>query len=306
MYTYQYDPLNRLTEAQYAVKSGGLWVKDKGANSVHGISYDLNGNIKTLNRQGQIPHTATIDALTYQYQGNQLTRVSDAGDTEGFYDGNKSGDDYDYDAALDTQFTENEREVTLLKGEAMFEVAKDPARPFRVRLGSVIVEANGTRFNVYRREDATTVTVEEGRVSVTTNEDDRTAFDLPAQGLDGVSEQHVAVLVLKAGEEARAFSDGDLVKIEKPDFEKSTAWRERRLVFRSDSLETVAEEFNRYNRRRIDIQVRPKDSRNITGTFDADDPEAFVAFLEKDASLSVIRYEERIVVRPLRTKAAIQ
>ena len=204
-------------------------------------------------------------------------------------------------SALDTRITESEREITLLRGEAMFEVAKDPARPFRVRSGSVIVEAVGTRFNVYQREDTTTVTVEEGRVSVTTNEDDRTAFDLPAQRLDGVNEQHVAVLVLKAGEEARAFSDGDLVKIEKPDFEKSTAWRERRLVFRSDSLETVAEEFNRYNRHRINIQVQPKDSRNITGTFDADDPESFVAFLEKDASLDVIRYEDRIVVRPLRT-----
>ena len=204
-------------------------------------------------------------------------------------------------SALDTRFTESEREITLLRGEVMFEVAKDAARPFRVRSGSVIIEAIGTRFNVYQREDTTTVTVEEGRVSVTTNEDDRTAFDLPAQGLDGMNEQHVAVLVLEAGEEARVFSDGDLVKIEKPDFEKSTAWRERRLVFRSDSLETVAEEFNRYNRRRIDIQAQPKDSRNITGTFDADDPESFVAFLEKDASLDVIRYKERIVVRSLRT-----
>ena len=200
-----------------------------------------------------------------------------------------------------TDETENEREVTLLKGEAMFEVAKDPARPFRVLSGSVILEAIGTRFNVYRRENTTMVTVEEGRVSVTTNEDDRTAFDLPAQRLDGMNEQHVTMLVLKAGEEARAFNDGSLVQIKEPDFEKSIAWRERRLVFRSDSLETVAEEFNRYNRRRIDIQVQPQDSRDITGTFDADDPESFVVFLEKDASLDVIRYEERIVVRPLRT-----
>lgn len=204
-------------------------------------------------------------------------------------------------SALDTQITESEREITLLRGEAMFDVAKDPSRPFRVHSGSVVVEAIGTRINVYRHEDATTVTVEEGWVSVATTEDDRTAFDLPATRLDGVNEQHVAVLVLKAGEEVRAFNDGGLVMIEKPDFEKSTAWRERRLVFRSDSLETVAEEFNRYNRRRIDIQVQPQDSRDITGTFDADDPESFVAFLEKDASLDVIRYEERIVVRPLRT-----
>lgn len=205
-------------------------------------------------------------------------------------------------SALDTQFTENERGVTLLKGEAMFEVAKDSTRPFRVRSGSVIIEAIGTRFNVYRREDATTVSVEEGSVSVL-SENDRTVLDSQATKPDLVNGQRVAILILKAGEEARAFSDGSLVQIEEPDFEKSTAWRERRLVFRSDSLESVAEEFNRYNWQQIVIRVPPQISRDITGTFDATDPKSFIAFLEKDASLEVIHYEERIVVHPVKITA---
>ena len=83
------------------------------------------------------------------------------------------------------------------------------------------------------------------------------------------------------------------------DLEKSTAWRERRLVFVSDSLQTVAEEFNRYNQLQIDIQVPAQDARQITGTFNADDPGSFIAFLEKNASFEVIREKQRIVVRPL-------
>ncbi len=205
-------------------------------------------------------------------------------------------------SAMDTRFTDNERKVTLFKGEAMFEVAKDSTRPFRVHSGSVIIEAIGTRFNVYRREEATTVTVEEGSVSVL-SENDRTVLDLPATRLDLKNEQHLTMLVLKAGEEARAFSDGSLVRIEEPDFEKATAWRQRRLVFRSDSLETVAEEFNRYNWQQIVIRVPPQISRNITGTFDATDPESFIAFLEKDASLEVIHHKGRIVVHPVKFTA---
>lgn len=205
-------------------------------------------------------------------------------------------------SAMDTRFTDNERKVTLLKGEAMFEVAKDSTRPFRVHSGSVIIEAIGTRFNVYRREDATTVTVEEGSVSVLSKKA-RKVLDPLATKLGPGNEQQVAMLVLKAGEEAQALGDGSLVQIKEPDFEKSSAWRDRRVVFRSDSLERVAEEFNRYNWQKIVIQVPSKISRDITGTFDATDPKSFIAFLEKDASLEVIHYAERIVVRPARITA---
>ncbi|QCK14485.1 hypothetical protein DCC35_06890 [Mangrovivirga cuniculi] len=61
------------------------------------ITYDLNGNITTLNRMdGQ---GAGMDQMTYNYvNGNQLKGVTDAGTEEGFKDGNNSNDDYDYDA----------------------------------------------------------------------------------------------------------------------------------------------------------------------------------------------------------------
>jgi len=241
-------------------------------------------------------------ALVMRPQDPQAEFMTDLGQQLSFTLADGSAVHLNTQSALDTRFTEKQREITLLYGEAMFDVAKDPSRPFRVHSGSVIIEAIGTRFNVYQREDAVRVTVEEGTVSVGVR-DAGTTLDSQTAGLDAVDEIQVATLVLKAGEEAQAGNDGVLVRIAEPDFEKSTAWRERRLVFRSDSLETVAAEFNRYNRQKIDIQVPPQLSREITATFDADDPEAFVAFLKKDASLDVIRQKDRFVVRPLRTAA---
>lgn len=62
-----------------------------------------------------------------------------------------------------------ERDVELIDGQALFEVAKDKARPFIVRSGAAFVRAVGTQFDVYRKKSGTTVTVLEGRVAVFSN-----------------------------------------------------------------------------------------------------------------------------------------
>uniref|UniRef100_UPI00055467D8 DUF6443 domain-containing protein n=1 Tax=Aquimarina macrocephali TaxID=666563 RepID=UPI00055467D8 len=86
-YYYRYDALNRITSAI-----------NTDANSLAGVSYDKNGNIRSLKRKG-----SAFDLLTYNYShneiGNTLLKVTDAGDkTKGFIDGNTTGDDYAYDA----------------------------------------------------------------------------------------------------------------------------------------------------------------------------------------------------------------
>ena len=67
---------------------------------------------------------------------------------------------------LTVRMQSDSRVLHLRRGEAMFNVAKDPERPFRVVSGDVTVEAIGTQFNVYRREDGVHVTVVEGTVKV--------------------------------------------------------------------------------------------------------------------------------------------
>ncbi|HOU27415.1 MAG TPA: DUF6443 domain-containing protein, partial [Paludibacteraceae bacterium] len=100
-YGYKYDNLNRLTFATY--QKSGITTNAYNEN----LTYDKNGNIKHLNRFGLLdPQTPApqIDDLTYEYKSstsNQLTKVTDSpsgNDNEGFIDGNKSGDDYTYDA----------------------------------------------------------------------------------------------------------------------------------------------------------------------------------------------------------------
>ncbi len=83
-YAYTYDILNRLTEAKY----GGIVYNGYNTN----YSYDINGNITTLNRSMIINNsTVGIDVLRYAYINNELSNrlytVTDAGTTEGFKQG---------------------------------------------------------------------------------------------------------------------------------------------------------------------------------------------------------------------------
>src|ERR1700734_2214440 len=65
------------------------------------------------------------------------------------------------------RLTAHVREVRLVRGEALFHVAHDPSRPFLVSTDDAVVQAVGTQFDVYRRDDGTVVAVLEGRVNVT-------------------------------------------------------------------------------------------------------------------------------------------
>ncbi|PSK91699.1 RHS repeat protein, partial [Taibaiella chishuiensis] len=82
-YGYTYDSLDRLTHAEHRHLSGGNWVNTDWNYTASNISYDLNGNIKTMNQKGgSYPGAAqNMDILSYQYgsNSNQLQSVEDAG-----------------------------------------------------------------------------------------------------------------------------------------------------------------------------------------------------------------------------------
>lgn len=191
-------------------------------------------------------------------------------------------------SSLTVHLTAESRDLELLQGEAMFEVAKDESRPFRVRSSDVAVEAIGTEFNVHRRTDGVQVTVVEGTVKVQSAPPGAAATSPPK------------ALVLNAGEEATSNRTGEVARIEAPNIEKHTAWREQRLVFRQDSLSAVAAEFNRYNRGQIIVEPSDLATRRITATFNAHDPDSFLAFLERDPTLEVIRTDQSIRIRSAR------
>jgi transmembrane sensor len=177
-------------------------------------------------------------------------------------------------------FTATERRVELVRGEAFFDVAKDPARPFIVVTDLATAKAVGTRFSVYRAQSGTIVTVAEGRVQVR---------DKQAAAATGASPPGRPDFVeVIPGTQAEA-QPGRPVQMRQADVDRTFAWRERRLVFDGEPLWRVIEEFNRYNSPPLVISDPRLREQRISGVFGANDPESLLEFLVKVDHITVTR-----------------
>ncbi len=180
-------------------------------------------------------------------------------------------------STLNVRFTQDSRLVELSAGEAIFDVHKDAARPFRVKSGRTVVEAIGTRFNVYRQAKQTVVTVVEGHVAVSSQ---AARVVTPIKG-------NATAVQLQPGGQVAVLKSGGIGEPRKVDFKKATAWTERRLVFDAEPLQSVARELNRYNHRRLRIGDVRIATRSISGVFNASDPETLLAFLQTVGDIRV-------------------
>lgn len=140
-----------------------------------------------------------------------------------------------------------ERRVVMADAEAVFDVAKDPARPFFIQAGDREIRVVGTEFNVLHHDGDVQVTVRRGVVEV--RPAGRPTAAPLARLRKGQSLSH---------KEGRA---GDVVGPADPD--AAFAWTEGRLVFKGQRLADVAVTLNRYLK--TPIQVAP-DAQNLPVT----------------------------------------
>jgi len=138
----------------------------------------------------------------------------------------------------------------------------------------------GTKFNVKRKTEDTTVSVLEGKVSVSAR-NDMDYLPIPELTLMKAADDGIeASVVLEKGQQTRVSKDVAKLKLRMVETEKITAWRERRLVFESESLRDVIDEFNRYNALSLTIEDGSIADIKISGSFNADSPESLLDYLE--------------------------
>jgi transmembrane sensor len=182
------------------------------------------------------------------------------------------------DTAVTVRFSPTERLVEVDHGQVALEVAHNDGRPFRVHAGSTDTVAVGTEFDVYRRADATMITVVTGQVAVSVD-----PFAPPRAGT-GLP----AGLRVGAGRQLRVVGGMLPPGSEPTDLRETTAWLERKMGFEQRPLGAVAAEFNRYNNKPFTIDDPTLRRLPISGTFNAADTDSFAAFLE---SLDGVRVE---------------
>lgn len=184
------------------------------------------------------------------------------------------------DTHLRTDVTDRRRVVTLDSGEAYFDVVHDEKRPFTVYAGNRRITDLGTKFSVFRNGDDVRVTVREGRVKVDVL--DRAAAATPVVAEAGHT-------VVANGSEALVLAQPE------QDIENGLSWRSGMLVFSQQTLADAAEQFNRYNNRKIVVEGAARRIR-IGGSFKADNVDVFVLLLHRGFGLSVDDQGKRIIV----------
>jgi transmembrane sensor len=167
--------------------------------------------------------------------------------------------------------TETSRQVTVLQGEALFDVEKDAGSPFKVIAGDAVVRATGTQFSVRVHEPSTfwdpfrkvrvDVLVSEGTV----------AIDRPDTGGKRYDAGTLATV------------SGDVVSETKLAFAEVSPrleWTAGRIRLTGQPLSSVVEEFNRYNEQKLVVDDPSIATLKCGGVFSATDVDAFVKSLK--------------------------
>jgi transmembrane sensor len=177
------------------------------------------------------------------------------------------------------------RSVKLERGEAYFEVAKDPARNFVVHAGGIAVTAVGTRFNVHRAEKAI-VTVTEGRVFVESS---------------GRVERQMRRVYLNAGEQSTASEEGIGAAVRVTDVAPILSWQSGRLSFRQLPLRDAVRDVNRYSLKPLVFESPGIGDIVVTGTVMTSNVAGWTKSLERAFDLTATELPDRIEIRTNQT-----
>lgn len=165
----------------------------------------------------------------------------------------------------------DQRILKLDEGEAWFQVAKDPQRPFVVEAGRVRVRAVGTAFSVRRRDGGAEVLVTEGVVETWADQAEGHLVRVSAGSSAFVSDR-AAITV-----QPQAESDVD----------RRLAWRDGKIDLRGQSLADAVLEFNRYNAVKLEVGDAALGAKPLYGVFRTDDPQGFAGAVAASLNTSV-------------------
>lgn len=194
----------------------------------------------------------------------------------------------DRNSAIDVHFDARYRRIEVLRGHALFDVGKDPARPMLVNVGGHVLQDIGTVFDVRRDASGDTLTVISGRVRV---------LNVPnAQAKQGDAPlAGDAIADLTAGQQIELDPAG-VGPVRPAKITQAIAWLPTEIRFQHETIGDVARRFNAYTSRPLVIENDAIADKRISGIFHADNPQAFVAYLSTLPNVKVIDTADRIRV----------
>jgi transmembrane sensor len=185
------------------------------------------------------------------------------------------------DTFVHVDLSSGQRMASLEKGEAYFEIAHDASRPFTVKVANHRITVLGTRFRVLDAPGKVEVALLDGRVW----------FDTEAK------DKHPQSALLSPGQVLVATAQGMSVTSQSArSLESDLSWRNGLLVFRHISLLDAANEYNRYNARKIVIANASVGKLTISGILPTKDLNAFAHMARTFFDIRVSENDREIVL----------
>ena len=172
------------------------------------------------------------------------------------------------------------RRIELVRGEALFSVSHDPARPFEVHALRGVTTAVGTQFDVELTRAGAAVSVLEGTVTV---------------GAGGAATTAAPVAVT-AGSGVGYTQQGAVSQLRPAEVNRIQGWRSQRIVFNDIALDTALAEYNRYTHVPIVLGNPALGSRHINGVFHIGDEAAFLSAMEQGLHLKATKGQSQTVL----------
>lgn len=166
----------------------------------------------------------------------------------------------DVASEIAVRITAHARQIVLVEGRALFDVAHDTSRPFTVTAAGSSTTALGTRFQVQREGHNVVVTLAEGKVAVTGKSDSASWRE-----------------TLVPGEQISIESEAGAPHKRSVDTQVMTSWTRGRLVFHGTPLSEALAEINRYADRKVRLGDPDLADLTVGGNFIAGDSELIVS-----------------------------
>lgn len=190
--------------------------------------------------------------------------------------------------SLVVHFTPEQRTVKLKHGEALFDVAKDSARPFVVKAGGRSVTALGTSFVVRHDSMLTSVTLVEGKVSV--------APVSSSTNRSGDNSAPTESIVLAPGERV-TYAPAEVPRVDVPRADATAAWRRGEIVLDETPLRVAVADMNRHEPRRLVLEGSHVAELPISGIYRIGDNMGFARAVANVYGLDLHVKDDEILLR---------
>lgn len=212
--------------------------------------------------------------ISFYMQPNEETYITAVGETAAVRLADGSEITLDSDTRLSVYYNESQRRIELHKGQAIFDVTKQMARPFLVAVDEITVTVLGTRFNVNRVEDDAIISVEHGKVNV---------YD-PTLGNT----------LLQAHQGYYSYDDR-AVELATTQF---AMWQHGQIRFSHTPLNLAIDQLNRYQTKKLQLGQQQLSQLTISGTFQVNDITNTAQLLPKILPVEVVAKHNHWLIQP--------